>query len=284
MPELPEVETVVRGLRAPLVGHTVTGMWYDWARTIHSPAPEDFAARITGQTFRAIERRAKYIVCALDHDLLVIHLKMTGRLYVVEAGTAHEADRWVHFRLGLENGHELRFSDARKFGKVYLVRAFGEITEALGPEPLEDAFTAEIFHARLRGRHKAIKALLLDQSFVAGVGNIYADEALLRAGIHPLRGAHSLTRDEALRLYDTVRAALSEGIDYEGASVNWYRKADGTKGESQAHFYAYGRDGSPCLICGTTIVKTRVAQRGTHFCPTCQPEHAPDQDEVTRTR
>jgi formamidopyrimidine-DNA glycosylase len=270
MPELPEVETVVRSLRAPLIGRTVQSMWYDWANTIHSPAPEIFAARIVGQTFRAITRRAKYIVCELDHDLLVVHLKMTGRLYTAHPDENTDADRWVHFRLGLENGQELRFSDSRKFGKVYLTHDFNTINAAIGPEPLEDDFTPDIFRQRLQGRHRAIKALLLDQSFVAGVGNIYADEALLRAGIHPQRHADSLTIAEAERLYTTVRAALSDGIDYEGASINWYRKPDGTQGESQKHFYAYGRDGQPCLVCGSIIVKIRVAQRGTHYCPACQ--------------
>jgi formamidopyrimidine-DNA glycosylase len=270
MPELPEVETVVRNLRTPLVGRSVKSMWYDWANTIHSPTPEELASRIAGQTFRAIKRRAKYIVCELDHDLFIVHLKMTGRLYVAHPTETTDADKWVHFRLSLDNGQELRFSDSRKFGKVYLTPDFTTINADIGPEPLEDDFTPDVFCQRLKGRQKAIKALLLDQSFIAGVGNIYADEALLRARIHPLRRADSLSSDDISRLYETVRATLNDGIDYEGASINWYRKPDGTQGQSQKHFYAYGRDGQPCLVCGTTIVKTRVAQRGTHYCPTCQ--------------
>lgn len=279
MPELPEVETVVRNLRAPLTGRTITSAWNDWPRTIATPSPEEFIARVVGQTFKALNRRAKYIVCELDHDLLIVHLKMTGRLYVVGADENNEADRWMHLRLGLDDGRELRFSDARKFGKVYLTTDFAAISEgaaALGPEPLEDDFTLEAFKARFTGRNgtvrnKNLKALLLDQSFIAGVGNIYADEALFRAGIHPLRRADSLTEAEIARLYETVRAVLNDGIDYEGASINWYRKPDGTQGESQKHFYVYGRDGQPCLTCGTPIEKTRVAQRGTHYCPACQP-------------
>lgn len=273
MPELPEVETVVRGLRAPLLGRTVTSFWYDWANTLGSPDPNQFEARVIGQTFRSIDRRAKYIVCALDDDLLIVHLKMTGRLYVVDADAVQHDDRWVHFKLGLDNGQELRFSDARKFGQVFLTRDFGSITPGaatLGPEPLDDAFTVDVFRERLRRRKIALKALLLDQSFIAGVGNIYADEALFRARLHPLRKADTLTDGEAAALYATVRAALQDGIDYEGASVNWYRKPDGTTGESQAHFFAYGRDGKPCLTCGTPLVKIRVVQRGTHFCPNCQ--------------
>lgn len=271
MPELPEVETVVRGLRTPLIGRTVQSMWYDWPRTIHSPPPEEFAARIAGQTFRAIKRRAKYILAELDHDVLIVHLKMTGRLYVTPRDAIHDADRWVHFRLDLDDGLQLRFSDARKFGKVYLSEAVERITGKLGPEPLGDDFTLAAFQSRLHGRQKIIKALLLDQTFIAGVGNIYADEALFRAGIHPLRRADRLGGDDVVRLHGTIRDALNAGIDHEGASVNWYRKPDGTKGESQHHFFVYGREGQPCLRCGCTIEKIRAAQRGTHFCPVCQP-------------
>jgi formamidopyrimidine-DNA glycosylase len=272
MPELPEVETVVRGLREPLIGRKIESMWYDWERVIHSPQPDEFAARIAGQTFRAIKRRAKYIICELDTDALLVHLKMTGRLYVTGSAESSEADRWVHFRLQLDGERQLRFSDARKFGRVYLTGDAATITGALGPEPLEDDFTPQDFHARLQGRQKAIKALLLDQSFIAGVGNIYADEALFRAGIHPLRLAHTLGAAESTRLYAAVRAALQAGIDYEGASVSWYRKPDGTTGESQEHFFVYGRAELPCLSCATPITKIRVAQRGTHFCPNCQPQ------------
>lgn len=271
MPELPEVETVVRGLREPLVGQTVLGMWYDWPRVIRMPDPDDFAARIAGQTFRAVRRRAKYILCELDHDTLVVHLKMTGRLYVVDDDAVSAADRWVHFRLQLDGGRQLRFSDARKFGFVGLTADPSELIARLGPEPLTDDFTSELLRERLQRHRKAIKALLLDQEFVAGVGNIYADEALHRARIHPLRAANSLTEDEIARLFVSVRAALVSGIEHEGASINWYRKPDGTQGEAQRHFLVYERAGEPCVNCGTTIEKIRVAQRGTHYCPHCQP-------------
>lgn len=272
MPELPEVETVVRGLREPLVGRTIQGIWYDRAKVIHQPTPDAFAARIQGQTVRAITRRAKYIVCHLDHDVLVVHLKMTGRLYVAGNAVVNEADRWLRFRAQLDADQQLRFSDSRRFGRVYLAASMDEIAPDLGPEPLEDAFTVEVFRERLTGRRRVIKALLLDQSFVAGVGNIYADEALHRAGIHPLRLADSLNADESARLYAMVRRVLADGIDYEGASIQWYRKPDGTSGTSQEHFYVYDRAGQPCLTCGQPIEKIRVAQRGTHFCSHCQPE------------
>jgi formamidopyrimidine-DNA glycosylase len=270
MPELPEVETVVRGLRAPLVGRTVRGIWHDWHKVIRTPSAEAFAARISGQTFRAVNRRAKYILCELDHDILVVHLKMTGRLYVTADDAVYDADRWVHFRALLDGGQELRFSDARKFGFVALVSSLDEITTRIGPEPLEDDFTPAVLAQRLRGHRKAIKALLLDQDALAGVGNIYADESLWRSQIHPLRAAYSLSDDEITRLHTSIRESLTGGIDHEGASINWYRKPDGSAGEAQNHFHVYDRAGQPCERCGTIIVKTRVAQRGTHYCPQCQ--------------
>ncbi len=271
MPELPEVETVVRGLRDPLIGHVICGVWSDWTKAIRYPDPAAFEARITGQTVRAISRRAKYILCHLDHDILVVHLKMTGRLYVAGDSDTQESDRWVHVRFQLDGGRQLRFSDSRKFGFVSVVSAIEEIAPHLGPEPLSDAFTIGEFAARLARHHKNIKALLLDQAFLAGVGNIYADESLHMAKIHPLRPADSLTAEETARLHHAIRVVLENGIEREGASINWYRKPDGTVGGAQNHFAVYDRNGQACLTCGSPIEKSRVAQRGTHYCPTCQP-------------
>ncbi len=276
MPELPEVETVVRGLRAPLIGRTITHMTHQWERTLQTPHPAEFAARIQGQSIQAVTRRAKFIVLVLSEDVLIVHLRMTGRLYVTEPDVVQDADRWLRVCFGLDDGHELRFSDVRKFGRVSLASEVEQITGALGPEPLDDAFTLAVFRERMTGRNKLIKPLLLDQTFIAGVGNIYADEALFRAGIHPQRRSNSLSDDETARLHETVRAALADGVQHEGASINWYRKADGTKGNSQDHFYVYGRDGQPCKTCGHVIEKIRVAQRGTHFCPVCQPIDSQD--------
>jgi formamidopyrimidine-DNA glycosylase len=278
MPELPEVETVVRGLREPLIGRTVMSVWYERAKVIRTPGAAQFALRIVGQTFRAVNRRAKYILCQMDHDILAIHLKMTGRLYVTghygyeNSPEAEQHDRWVRLKLGLDNDTSLHFSDARRFGGVFLIQDIRQVAPDLGPEPLEDAFTVAALKERLHNRHKIIKSLLLDQSFIAGVGNIYADEALHQAGIHPLRAASSLTRPEITRLHRAIRSVLNKGIEYQGASVNWYRKPDGTRGQSQDHFRVYDREGQPCFKCGTPIVKMWVAQRGAHFCPHCQPE------------
>jgi formamidopyrimidine-DNA glycosylase len=233
--------------------------------------PEAFAAHIIGQTFRAVNRRAKYILCELDHDTLLVHLKMTGRLYVTDNDAVHDSDRWMHFCLQLDNGKQLRFSDMRKFGRVYLTSDIATITGKLGPEPLDKRFEVQDFLGRFSRRHKNIKALLLDQTFIVGVGNIYADEALHLAAIHPFRRSDELSNEERVRLYSTIRQTLTDGIRHEGASVNWYRKPDGTRGQSQKHFAVYGREGQPCLTCGHPIEKIRIAGRGTHFCPICQP-------------
>jgi formamidopyrimidine-DNA glycosylase len=270
MPELPEVETVVRGLREPLAGRTITGVTFDWPRALGTPDSGIFPARIADQPVRVVNRRGKYIVITLDPDTLIIHLKMTGRLYVVPDAASNHADRWVHFTFQLDNAHQLRFSDARKFGRVYLVEDPAEVLGALGPEPLATDFTLDAFRARIAGRSGRIKPLITNQQFIAGVGNIYADEALFASRIHPMRTADSLRDDEVAALYTAIRSTLRDGIAREGASVNWYRKADGTKGTAQQTLQVYGRAGEPCPRCGHPIERIVVSQRGTHLCTACQ--------------
>ena len=270
MPELPEVEMVVRGLRDDLVGRTFTRAHIHWAREIGTPDPEQFAARIAGQKVERLDRRAKYIVAILSGGALLIHLKMTGRLYVAEPGDVVAGDRWVRVSLSMNDGKELRFSDSRKFGRMYLVDAMEAITSNLGPEPLSDEFTLAVFRGLIGKRKGVIKPLLLNQTFVAGVGNIYADEALWRAQINPQRQASTLSDYETKKLYQAVRKVLSDGIRHEGASVQWYRKPDGSEGQSQNHFSVYDQEDRPCPRCGTPIRKIWLAQRGTHFCPACQ--------------
>jgi formamidopyrimidine-DNA glycosylase len=275
MPELPEVETVVRGLRAPLAGRTITGAVFSRPPgRMTNLDPGAMAARITGQAVRQIDRRAKYLVFTLDPDKLVIHLKMTGHLYVVPAAEANPYDRWLRVAFPLDNGTELRFSDVRRFGRAYLCRDLSEVLPDLGPEPLDDSFTLAVFREQIAGRKGVLKSLLLNQAFVAGVGNIYADESLHIARLHPLRTADSLSDEEIVRLYQAIRQALNDGLRYQGASIDWYRKPDGTRGESQDHLRAYRtREDSdvPCPVCGSPISTIRVGQRSTHFCPTCQP-------------
>jgi len=235
---------------------------------------EELAEKIAGQRIERIERRAKYILLRLSADTLAVHLKMTGRLYVLPAGEESENDRYLRVAFPLDNDHELRFSDPRRFGRVLFGPSPDAILPTLGPEPLDDAFTLDAFRERLKGRSGALKPLLLNQAFVAGIGNIYADEALHIAKLHPRRTADSLSDDEIAGLYEAIRQALSDGVRYEGASVRWYRKADGSKGQSQEHFRVYHDPRSEkdkrCLVCGSPISVIRVGQRSAHFCPVCQ--------------
>jgi formamidopyrimidine-DNA glycosylase len=275
MPELPEVETVVRGLREPLIGQVITAAIFpqEPGRMLNID-PQQLQKRIAGQRINTITRRAKYLLFKLDADTLIVHLKMTGHLYVLPPDETNPYDRWMRVRFPLDNGQELRFSDSRKFGRVYLCSDPNEVLPALGPEPLEDDFTLDVFRERLRGRKGILKSLLLNQAFVAGVGNIYADEALHIARLHPLRRADSLSNDEIKRLYQGIRQALADGVRHEGASINWYRKPDGSRGESQNHLRVYREHrnmSQPCPVCGGPITKIWVGQRGTHFCPNCQP-------------
>jgi formamidopyrimidine-DNA glycosylase len=271
MPELPEVETVVRGLRPDVVGRTFTGAQVAWPKEVAALTPDAFSARLAGQRVEALDRRGKYLAFRLSSDFLLIHLKMTGRLYVARPGEQMGGDdRWIRATMAMDDGRELRFSDARKFGRINLVSRIEDVTGALGPEPLEDDFTLEAFQALIERRDAVLKPLLLNQAFIAGVGNIYADEALWRAQIDPRRKASTLKQAEVAALHAAIRSALSDGIRYEGASVNWYRKPDGTTGQSQNHFNVYDREDEPCARCGTPIRKIWLAQRGTHFCPHCQ--------------
>lgn len=274
MPELPEVETAVRALRAPLVGRTILSAHFPEPPRRMTNLPADvFAERIRGERIQALNRRAKYLIFQLSAQSLIVHLKMTGHLYVVPSGGTDPMDRWLRVCFALDDGRELRFSDARRFGRVYLAARPEDVLPPLGPEPLDDSFTPELFLARLRARKGVLKALLLDQAFIAGVGNIYADEALHIAALHPLRRAESLSDAEAVRLYHAIRQALSDGLARMGASIGWYRQPNGERGEAQHYLRAYrGRgDTRPCPICGAPISTIRVGQRSTHFCPICQP-------------
>ena len=281
MPELPEVETVARDLRGLVVGATIVGAGGDWPRLVASHASiAAFAAAVAGRRIEAVGRRAKLVVVELSgHAALTIHLKMTGQLFVVPSGTP--ADRHVHLALALDDGRELRFRDIRKFGRVGLwprdplsgavldAEDGDELFAGHGPEPLEDVFTLRAFRARLRGRHARLKPLLLDQAFIAGIGNIYADEALWRARLHPLRRAASLRPPDEARLYREVRAVLTEAIERRGSSVDDYTAPEGD-GAMQERLQVYQRAGAACFRCGRPIGRIVVGQRATHFCSWCQ--------------
>lgn len=269
MPELPEVETVVRALRRPLVGRTIVGVRNDWPRHIALPAPDELAARLAGRRIEAIDRRGKYLVFSLsDDETLLIHLKMTGHLSVVPAD--EPPDPYAHTVFNLDDGREMRFRDPRKFGRVYLVRDPAQVTGPLGPEPLADDFSAEELAARLARRRRVLKPLLLDQTFIAGVGNIYADEALFDARLLPTRRSETLTADEIAALHAAIRRVLALGIAREGASISTYVKPDGQKGDMQNEVAVFRRTGQSCYTCGGPIARIVLGGRSTHFCPNCQ--------------
>jgi formamidopyrimidine-DNA glycosylase len=269
MPELPEVETVVRALRQPLIGRTITAVRNDWPRHIGTPALDELRARIQGCRIEAIHRRAKYLVFSLTQgETLIIHLKMSGHLAVVDASTP--ANKYVHTAFELDNGQELRFRDTRKFGRVYLVHDLEQILGRLGPEPLEADFTHDVLGERLNGRTRALKPLLLDQQLIAGVGNIYADEALFYAKLHPTRPANTLSKHEITALHGAIQKVLRLGIEREGASIDLYAKPDGSKGDMQNAVAVFRRTGDPCYNCGRPIERIVLGGRSTHFCPNCQ--------------
>jgi formamidopyrimidine-DNA glycosylase len=271
MPELPEVETVVRGLRAEIVGRTVTDIKVLWTRSIVPPDLDTFTRRLTGQAITNIERRGKWVVMALSgDDTLLIHLRMSGRL-VLES-EAYLDNRHLRVLFLLDDGRRLSFIDQRKFGRIHLTNAPNLVLGSLGPEPLSEEFTPKRLKEMLRSRHGRIKPLLLDQRFLAGLGNIYTDEALWQAQIHPLRPADTLTPAEVTRLHKAIRVVLTSAIASGGTTLEdeVYRQADGQAGEFAGKLAAYGRAGQPCPRCGQTIERIKVSQRGTHFCPRCQ--------------
>ena len=271
MPELPEVETIATALRRGrqgipgLVGLQIGEARVLWARSLANLSPTEFQARIAGQIVEAIRRRGKFLVFELSHDALLVHLRMSGDL-LVESDTAPQAS---HYRLILkfENGFRLAFQDPRKFGRVWLTGEPETVLGSLGPEPLDETYTGDDFYRDLHARRRQIKPLLLDQTFLAGLGNIYADEALHQAKIHPLKRADLLTQQKAERLLSSIRAVLQEGIQRQGASIDWVYRG----GDFQNHFRVYRRTRLPCTECNTPIERIIVGQRATHYCPHCQP-------------
>ena len=300
MPELPEVETVARDLERWAAGATISDVEVRWDRTIRHPLPpERFVAELRGATIRRVGRRAKSVLFHLvDGRVMTVALRMTGALIVAAPGTPD--DRYARVVFSLADGRELRYRDVRKFGRIGLwepggvPRArsggtsrrrvaergepyrVGDVFARHGPEPLAHSFSAARFAARLNRRSARLKTLLLDQSFIAGVGNIYADEALWRARLHPLRAADTLTAEEIRRLHRAVRLVLRQGIANRGASFADYVGADGEPGDNAERLAVYRRTGQPCLRCGRPISRIMVGQRSTHFCLHCQP--APVED------
>ena len=297
MPELPEVETVARDLQRWVAGATIANATVNWDRTIRHPQPpERFEAEIAGASIRRVDRRAKTVLLHLaDGRVMTVALRMTGALIVTEPGTPE--DPYARVVFALRDGRELRYRDVRKFGRIGLwpgggLRSvgagrgarsrkvaedgrryrIGEVFSGHGPEPLSRNFTARRLKERLARRSARLKTLLLDQSFIAGVGNIYADEALWRARLHPLRAADTLTDAEIRRLHRALRQVLRQGITNRGSSFSDYVGADGEPGANAERLAVYRRTDQPCYRCGRPISRIVVGQRSTHFCPRCQPE------------
>jgi formamidopyrimidine-DNA glycosylase len=274
MPELPEVETVRRSLLASIVGQRIAGLRLgDFPGVLGEQRAEDVQARIAGHAIQGVRRRAKYLIVELDDGTaLVIHLRMTGVLSIAQR--AEPPFRFEHLAIELESGRDLRFSDQRKFGRV--LHAQPEEVQALerklGQEPLNRAFTAAWLEERLRRRTGPIKAVILDQGLIGGLGNIYADESLFRARIHPERRANTLSPEEIRRLHRAIRAVLRAAVDRQGTTFSSFADAEGNPGRYGAKLTVYGRGGKgQCPRCGTPLERTVVGGRGTSFCPSCQP-------------
>lgn len=270
MPELPEVETIRgflssgQGERPAILGRQIQSVEVSWERSIAFPDLAVFSEQIKGQIIRDISRRAKYLVFRLTNRWLLIHLRMSGDLSVRPASQARDPYDRVVFNL--DSSLYLAFNDTRKFGKVWLVDDPKIVLSGLGPEPFDPLLTDGDFFSRLQANRRQLKPLLLDQSFLAGLGNIYTDEALHLARLHPLTRSDQLNMEQGQRLLESIRQVLALGIASQGASIDWVYRG----GEFQNHFRVYQRTGQPCPTCGTGIVKLTIGQRGTHFCPACQ--------------
>ena len=272
MPELPEVETIRCRLEPLLSGRKIVSAEIGDSRLTRPFAVEELAAELEGERIAALDRRGKYLLVRLQSGLtLIIHLRMAGSLRHRREG----GDRLPYERawLALDDGSELVYRDVRRFGTWRLLEAGaleGFLAARVGPEPLSPDFSPELLRGRLAGRRTALKAALLDQRTLAGLGNIYVDEALWAARLHPASAAGSLTRQAIVRLHGAIREVLALGIAHRGSTLRDYALPDGEAGSMQNEFRVYGREGEPCERCGGAIAKTRIAGRGTWFCPRCQ--------------
>lgn len=273
MPELPEVETIVADLRPHLVGRTIVRCELSFPSIVRHPEPEVFIDSIAGMRIESVRRRGKYIYIGTSSKLLlVVHLGMTGQLRLVDPVAPLE--KHTHAVFFLDDGRQLRYRDTRRFGRL-LLGTEKELIDAkkmpsLGPEPIDPEFAADELYRRLRKRRTTLKAVLLDQSAIAGVGNIYADESLHRARLRPDRIAGSISKQSARRLHESLRESLHAAIQNRGSSVDTYRDVWGEVGGQQEQLLVYGRAGEPCFTCGRPLSAIRIAGRTTVFCRRCQ--------------
>jgi formamidopyrimidine-DNA glycosylase len=271
VPELPEVETTRRDLEARLIGRAISGVCFGPGSPppARDLSPDEMADALRGRRFERLTRRGKFLIAHLDQgDALVLHRRMTGNLVLRHRDDP--PDPFTRAVIHLDDGTELRWTDQRRFGTWTLTHEPDAALNGIGPEPLDDSWTVADLAAALGGRTAPIKAVLLDQRRIAGLGNIYVDEALHQAGIHPLRPAGSLTHEETTRLHRAIPAVLRRAIELQGSSAQHHVGGLGQRGSMQDEWRVFRRQGQPCLTCGTAIVKIRAAGRGTHYCPTCQ--------------
>lgn len=269
MPELPEVETVVRSLRQDVIGKRILNIKNSWPRHLASLDLGQMRERLIGSSITGINRRGKYIVFGLDSgDTMIIHLKMTGQLLFMTAPSA--VMDHVHTTFQLSGDDELLFRDVRKFGRVYLTQDPNEILGQLGPEPLSESFTPVLLNGMLSERRRVLKPLLLDQHFIAGIGNIYADESLFLAKLAPTRISNTISENEGNRLYSSIRETLQLAVDNGGATISDYRRPDRSEGKMQNSFKVYSRVGQPCRRCDGVIERIVLGGRSTFFCGSCQ--------------
>lgn len=273
MPEMPEVETIRRSLVDKLTGRKIIEIEFLLARLVKWPSPAEFQAVLTNRKIIAVNRRGKYLLFYLDdNQVLVIHLRMTGRLQYITCDT--ERDKFARIIFKLDNKDFLIYADTRTLGTLYLMpldelwRIAGLAT--MGPEPLTPEFSLEYLSNLLKKHHGKIKAVLLNQKYIGGLGNIYVDESMAIAGIHPERIASSLNESEIEKLFLAINKVIGDGIEHGGTSFRDYRDGTGKSGSHQYHLRVYGRKDEPCLSCGRPIIRKEVAGRGTHFCPNCQ--------------
>ncbi len=270
MPELPEVETIARNLREgkvnlpSLIDLRIQEATLLWNRSVEIPTPDEFIQTIRNQNIVQISRRGKFLRFHLSRDILLVHLRMSGDMWVEPESTpVAPHHRWM---LHFDNGWRLAFNDPRKFGRTWLVADDRVVLGKLGPEPLDESLTELEFYRKLQANRRQLKPLLLDQSFLAGLGNIYTDEALNLAHLHPLMVSNAVGEAQSAMLLAAIRQVLNEGITRQGASIDWVYRG----GDFQNYFRVYQRTGKPCPECGTPIERMIVGQRGTHFCPVCQ--------------
>ena len=272
MPELTEVETIRNELLHYTVGHRINGVTLFWEGIVRQPSVKEFCSRLIGQSLTGLTRRGKYLIFSLTStELLIIHLRMTGSLLIGQDSL--EPPKYTRAIIHLDEGINIFFRDPRKFGVMRLVEDADPVVGKLGAEPLEVGFTPQVLAQCLARRTAPVKALLCDQNFVAGIGNMYADEALFAAGIHPLRLGGRLSPEEIERLHRVIQRVLWSAIGNKGASVDTYFRPDGTTGTAHFRFQvAHRLGGKLCPVCGTPIERIPIRNRGTYFCPKCQPE------------